>query len=430
MPGTDVTAVWYVCLNQPCTQIKPVPTSILFSPNPKNLGSATSLNIVVPNCQEDFGYLIRYFKAGYRSKFLGPITYACYTGDYSYPAVNVEFTRKDNCQSTFAPSITSCAEAGLPLSILTDTSLSADTSSAFTPSGYYFPPEFNAWNNLSTRMLIDIKKQGTSSSVSGYPQNQQFGIYSGTSHNFNFLWQTSRNTEPGTYVITMTSTVPDAKCDQTTMIPTTNTINVFVAPTLDGCRAELQNFVTVTSNPQLNQPISFTGKRLHEYQDWNYTSISSCQASNAQLLGAQLFDADYNLTIINSSNNKAVYSIKSTFSRNSNFNSPLNFSVSWPTAKAGNFVANFKITSIDSGLCQNSGNTATSSTAISVGRDNDNDNVYDIEGDCDDANRYIFPGNANLHCNCNSGDGKNVAAETCDLIDNNCNGVTIRRGTG
>ncbi len=401
------------------------PTSTDTMPLSSGSSNFIRMNLVVPQAGTDY-YIWYFYEPNYRAvKVISTLPTS--SGNTVWFTRNCQLdtilTKKDNCQATFSPAITSCAEAGLPLSILTDTQLDANTQSAFISSGVYWPPELQAWRNVNTRMTVDIKKQGTTSSLQGYPTNQEYNIYANTTHDFNFLWQTSRNTEPGTYVITMTSTVPDAKCDQTTMVPTTNTINVFVAPTLDGCRAELQNFATTTTNFVLNQPVNFAGKRLHEYQDWNYTSISSCQASNAQLLGAQLFDADYNLTIINSSNNKAVYSIKSTFSRNSNFNSPLNFTVSWPTAKAGSFVANFKITSIDSGVCQNNGNTATVSTAISVGRDNDNDRVYDIEGDCDDNNRYIFPGNSNLHCNCNTGDGKNVAAETCDQIDNNCNGV-------
>ena len=63
--------------------------------------------------------------------------------------------KKDNCEATFTPKITSCAEAGLPLSILTDTNLNADTASAFTPSNVYWPPELQAWREVRTKMTVN-----------------------------------------------------------------------------------------------------------------------------------------------------------------------------------------------------------------------------------------------------------------------------------
>ena len=65
------------------------------------------------------------------------------------------------------------------------------------------------------------KKRGappnSQQSVSGFPKSDTYRIYAGTIHNFQFLWQTSKNTQPGYYTITMTSTVPDPKCDQSNM---------------------------------------------------------------------------------------------------------------------------------------------------------------------------------------------------------------------
>ena len=70
----------------------------------------------------------------------------------------------------------------------------------------------------------------------------------------------------------MESTVPDAKCDKGNDIPVTKSFDVYIAPTLDGCKAELNSFEVNPPNPDINQEITFTGTHLNTFQNWSYTS--------------------------------------------------------------------------------------------------------------------------------------------------------------
>jgi hypothetical protein len=406
----QVTVIWYSCQNQGCTVVKSSPTSNLFSPNPTTLSSTSILNVNFPDCPEtSYGYFLRFFMQGYRSRKVNPYSYSCWTGSYTYPSNDIDFAKTDNCKSDFTTTVTSCAEAGLPLSILTDTRLDAVTKSAYIPSNdYYFPkddPQFRPYRELKTRMNVDVKKQSSTASVSGFPQSSEYPIYADETHNFNFLWQTSKNTEPGTYTVKMTSTVPDEKCDQSTMIPVEQAMDVYVARSLDTCRAEIQNFAMATANILLNQPVVFTGKRLNEYQDWSYTSIEACKVENAELTGGTIFDATYTFTITNQSNNKDVYTTQGTFQKAAAYNTFKDFSVSWPSAKGGSYKAKITINSAGStSVCNNVGITASQTLTFNAGTDNDHDGWYSLE-DCNDNNASINPG----------------MPEICNAVDDDCN---------
>ncbi|MBN2422812.1 hypothetical protein JXB41_06285 [Candidatus Woesearchaeota archaeon] len=422
--GTGVTVKWLVCTNTECTTVKSSPTSNLFSPNPINLGSQTSISFTVPDCPENNGYLVGYYKEGYRPFIDGPWTYNCYYSHHTYPTINLNFNREENCKAEFTPTITSCAEAGLPLSILTDTNLDAQTASAF--SSPYPDPEFRSFFEVETDMSVDVKKQGSSTSVSGFPKDQTAKIYTGTSHNFQFLWQTSKNTDSGDYVVTMTSTVPDEKCDPNNMEPVTQFLTVHIAPSLDGCVAEL-TFQKDTADSQiaLNQPIAFSGSHLNTYQNWSYTSISACSAENAQITEGKIFTTAYTFRIINYSNSQAVYTNSGNLLTNTGYNQPRAFTLSWTPQKPGSYIARMEIQSTGStGVCNGEGTSNDIDITFNIGHDNDGDGWYDVEGDCNDNNEYIFPEYSNYYCDCDNGDGYSQGTnEICDLIDNDCDGV-------
>ena len=313
------------------------------------------------------------------------------------------FNRKDNCNATFTPTIQSCAEAGFPVSILTDTELGAETSSAFTPSGYYFPSEFNDWVTISTKMTLDI------ASVSNFPQEQTEGIYFQDTHDFNFLWETSKNTAPGTYIITMTSTVPDTKCKQSTMIPVTRTMEVNLAASPDTCRAEISDFTI--SNIGLNQNIGFNGKKLAEFQDWDYTYIDECNLQDTNIAGVTYFTADYVLKITDRDNNQVVKTTTNLFSKSSVMNTPTAFSIPWQTNNPGDYEVNLTMTSRDpDNICLGQGVKTSQVATFQIGEDLDNDNHYVTSSylleDCDDNDNTRYAG----------------ATEIYDGKDNNCNG--------
>ena len=277
---SNVIIVGYVCLDSDCSTVDPLWKINTWQETPyeqplntlnHNPSLPNGITLYFPNSplyNADYGYMWRYFAEEYRSKVQPP--WAMPEGDYIIqpnPTIRV-FEKTDNCKAEFTPAIQSCAEAGLPLSILTDTELSAETKSAYIPSNdYYYPkddPLLRQWRELETKMQVDVKPQGSSSSVSGFPTSDTFDIYADETHDFSFLWETSVDTTPGTYTVTMESSVPDAKCDQGNMGSVTKTFDVYIAKTLDGCKAELNNFIVDVTD--INQPIDVKGTHLNTYQ--------------------------------------------------------------------------------------------------------------------------------------------------------------------
>jgi hypothetical protein len=210
--------------------------------------------------QNDPDYYIEYIYAkGYQTKVFVGQDHTINTGPPG-PGYTLSYTlvKKDNCAAVFTPNIYSCAEQGIPLSILTDTNLDLDTASAFGPYDYYWPDELSDWDRVDTQMMVDIRKSGTGQpSVSGYPQYQTAEIYGGETHKFEFVWETSKNTVPGVYYIEMESQVIDEKCDQTNDQVTTHTSTVEIKESLDGCRADVNNFKLATSSPSYDQDLHF-----------------------------------------------------------------------------------------------------------------------------------------------------------------------------
>jgi hypothetical protein len=188
-------------------------------------------------------------------------------------------------------------------------------------------------------MKVDIKKQGSTSSESGFPQTDSYDIYAGTTHNFNFLWQTSQNTQPGYYEITMTSSVPDPKCDQTNAVANTQTKTVYIAPSLDTCIASLNNFQVTSTDFQVNHAVDFSGEHLNVYQNWSYDSISSCQAEDATLTDGKIFTTSYTLTIRNRSNNEVIDVKTGKLPKNTDYDTPRAFTISWTPQQYGSYEA-------------------------------------------------------------------------------------------
>ncbi len=299
-----------------------------------------------------------------------------FSGWDNSPDANIKFSKAPNCKADFTTQIASCAEAGLPLTILTDTQLATTTQSAFITNNYYFPPEFSDWLNVTTKLTVDIKQQGEQDSVIDYPQQNSQKIYASTSSPFSFLWQTSKNTEPGDYTITMTSTVPDEKCDQTNMVPVKVVKNVHIAQSFDTCVATVDNFQTSASGFALNSPITFTGKKLNSYQDWT-SSGSNCNTKGT-LNSETFFDTTYTLKIINTSNSQVINTQSGVLPKNTVSGTKTDFTLSWTPLNAGSFNAELTTTSTgDVSVCNGNGITTSQTIPIVLGRDNDGDKYYD-----------------------------------------------------
>lgn len=165
----NVLIVGYICVDNSCQTI----TGKIWNNQPLDTGDSNTITLDFPPSDKE--YFIRYFPPNTRSSYTPPTDFpssGSYSGTYT-------FQKKDNCKADFTPEIQSCAEAGLPLSILTDTQLSAETASAFDFSGYYYPStyydpdysgeNFDEWIGVDTEMRVDVTPQGSSSSVSGFP---------------------------------------------------------------------------------------------------------------------------------------------------------------------------------------------------------------------------------------------------------------------
>ena len=386
----QVTAIWVTCTDSECMHIKSSPTSNIWSPNPKNLQTTGSINEVLPHCAEtNFGYRLYFAAQGYAAHAVPVSTYACYYSTYTYPQSTINFVTKDNCKADFTLQVQSCAEAGMPLSILTDTELSASTASAFGIANYYVPPELDAWRDISTKMTATIKKQGATSNV--FTDEATKNIYAGTTEDFTFLWRTSKNTDPGNYVITMNSYVPDAKCDQTNAVVTTVTQTVYIAASLDGCVAQLQNFRLEPATLSLGTTASFKGEHLHTYQNWTWdATLTQCNAGNARLVNGAYLPATYTLTIKKQPTNTVVKTLTGNLPTNTGYNTAKAFVVSWTpsTTECGSFIAELTThsTAQSSYACSASTLTATATKTFNIGNDNDGDGYYDLCGDCNDNN--------------------------------------------
>jgi len=97
----------------------------------------------------------------------------------------------------------------------------------------------------------------------------------------------------------MVSTVPDEKCDQSNMRPVNQTLTVHLAPSLDGCRSELNNFGKDTEDQdiELGQQITFRGSHLNVFQNWSYDSISNCLINKSSLESGYIFQTAYTFTV-------------------------------------------------------------------------------------------------------------------------------------
>jgi hypothetical protein len=269
-----------------CSQVD-FNSPISSQPLPLDSGNSNSIRVEFVAAQSSTDYYIMYaYTDNYRVMW-SPRTLSTFSGSPTphptNPIVNLQLYKKNYCNATFTPTVYSCAESGLPLSILTDTVLGTQTAAAFLEWGVYTPAELQAWKNVSTTMTVDVRRQGSSTSYTGFPKIDTHNIYAGSNYNFNFLWQTSKSTTAADYTITMTSSVPDAKCNQSNDITITQTMNVHIARSLDGCIARLSNFQMVSTNLNIGQPLTFTASPQNSFQNWSYSSISSCSVDNAFL---------------------------------------------------------------------------------------------------------------------------------------------------
>jgi hypothetical protein len=240
----NVNAIGWECTSSACSNIvdKTVP---MFTGQPLSTGNSNYLRLNFPNPTTTKNYIYYLYNSEYRAGF-SKISLPYYPGETPYLwfsencVNNAILSKKDYCKADFTFSATSCAEAGLPISILTDTYLNAETKSAFNIKqlGIYIPTELDAWTKVKTQMGATVRNSA-GTMVSGFPQYSTYDIYADQTHNFQFLWQTTRNTPVGTYTVEMTSSVPDDKCDQTNDIPLTTTQTVYVALSPDTCICRL-----------------------------------------------------------------------------------------------------------------------------------------------------------------------------------------------
>ena len=263
-------------------------------------------------------------------------------------------------------------------------------------------------------MFADVKPQEGASSVSGFPKIDSARIFRDNVHNFNFTWETSKNTAPGYYDITMKSTVTDTKCDQDTDIPVEKTMTVYVAESFDTCRADIKNF-RIDGDVTINQPIKFKGEKLTVFQDWSHTG-TNCDIKGT-LVGGELLDSAYILTITSEDTGDVVHTETKPLPVNTDYEDYRNFDIDWTADVAGNYVAQIEVTVIDSdNKCGAAGTYSSASTTFNIGVDNDLDGYFYINGE------------SCSNCDCNDDDTKGGSLinpgmpEICDGIDNNCDG--------
>lgn len=420
---TNIERIGWRCVPYNSTECADVDRNIPFTidPTPVESGSTNYIEYEETAASQSINpeYFIQYvYTEGYQAYKLIP-QHSAYSGD---PVVDpagpyeITLTKKDNCRAEFTYSIQSCAEQGLPISILTDTELNAETASAFTPSGVYWPPELDDWRNISTTMKADIKPDGLSQSVPDYPKFQTKKIYAGTTEVFSFLWETTKNTVPGNYIVTMRSSVPDEKCDQNTMEPVEISYSVYVAESPDTCVCQIQGF-SATDIGDVGEQMYLTGSHLNSYQDWNLTGENCDMTGELNIENSYVFAPAYKMTI---EYNGVTEEYRGSFQENEDPTTYRSFSFPFTPSQYGHHVATLTLESTgDTSTCEEGTTQSTAVTEFDVGHDNDLDGYYDLEGDCNDNNEYIYPGNENPYCTC---DGTFQTYEECDEWDNNCNG--------
>ncbi|MBT4023147.1 hypothetical protein HN789_04245 [archaeon] len=406
-PVTDVIVIGWKCVDESCVDVTSMIPSL--APNGKSSGGNSFYDVTLA---EPGIYLLRFFPSNYLS---GRVKFAVSgTGrksDYTINSLKIA----QNCKAEFTQAIQSCAEAGFPISILTDTELEATTQSALSTGTSHYPsPEYNDWINATTNMFADVKKVGASTSESGFPKTDTWGISGSTTHDFEFLWETSKDTAPGQYEITMISTVPDNKCDQATMVPVEQTMTITLSPSPDTCRCEISDFsVSQSELTDTSYRVNFNGKKLMEFQDWDYTYIDECNLQDTSLAEVFMFMSDYTLTITDRDSDAVAYTVTDRFGKNAVSNTPQDFTVSWETTNPGDYSANLSVVSIDTtNKCNNFGTSTSQVKTFQIGEDLDNDDHYVTSNnnneDCDDSDNTIYDG----------------ATEIPDGKDNDCDGQT------
>lgn len=159
---------------------------------PLSSGDSNQLTIYFPLDVNDGDWYIWYvYRENYMVKARRGQIYSSnvpflWSTEYCTDSTWSTLEKTNNCKAEFTPNIQSCAEVGIPLSILTDTQLDAYTESALdvliAGEPVYFPSELDAWREVETTMNIDVKPQGSSSSVSGFPTSDTTDIYTLAQH--------------------------------------------------------------------------------------------------------------------------------------------------------------------------------------------------------------------------------------------------------
>jgi hypothetical protein len=155
---------------------------------------------------------------------------------------------------------------------------------------------------------------------------------------------------------------------------------VYIAPSLDGCVAQLSNYNVEPSHPDINEEIRITGTHLNSFQDWSYDSISACEAENAQLTEGEIFNTEYTLII---KKDGSVYDTKTgTLPNNDDYNTPKSFEITWTPidyTEYGEYTAVLDIESTgNTENCEPGTTTTQASSTFEIGYDNDDSLIQSV----------------------------------------------------